>query len=388
MSALESLECPVCGSLYDPRVPQTICAACVSPLLCQYDLAALKRELDRDAFAARPRGIWRWHEMLPVLDPSHQMTLGEGDTPLIKADRLAGALGLRHLYIKDEGRNPTGTFKARGLCMAVAKALELGLRELWMPTAGNAGSALAAYAARAGIQAYVFMPADAPEIYQREVMAYGARLERLPGFLDQVGERAEKQAREQGWFGVATFKEPYRVEGKKTMGLELAEAFKWRLPEVILYPTGGGTGLVGMWKAFRELEALGWLEGPLPKLVAVQPEGCAPVVRALEKGHERISLWRRPRTAAHGLRVPKVFADRLVLKAVRESTGRGVVVSEVEIQEARTELGQVEGLSACLEGAATWAGLKRLVKEGWLPAEARIVLFNTGTGLKQAIGRN
>jgi len=257
-----------------------------------------------------------------------------------------------------------------------------------MPTAGNAGSALAAYAARAGIQAYVFMPADAPEIYQREVMAYGARLERLPGFLDQVGERAEKQAREQGWFGVATFKEPYRVEGKKTMGLELAEAFKWRLPEVILYPTGGGTGLVGMWKAFRELEALGWLEGPLPKLVAVQPEGCAPVVRALEKGHERISLWRRPRTAAHGLRVPKVFADRLVLKAVRESTGRGVVVSEVEIQEARTELGQVEGLSACLEGAATWAGLKRLVKEGWLPAEARIVLFNTGTGLKQAVGRN
>ncbi len=387
MSALVRLECPVCGSHFNPAAPQTICAACVSPLLCQYDLVALKRELDRDAIPVRTRGIWRWHEMLPVLDPSHRLTLGEGDTPLIKADRLANAVGLRHLYIKDEGRNPTGTFKARGLCMAVAKALELGLRELWIPTAGNAGSALAAYAARAGIQAYVFMPADAPEIYPREVMAYGAKLERLPGFLDQVGKKAAKLAEKRGWFGVATFKEPYRVEGKKTMGLELAEAFRWRLPEVILYPTGGGTGLVGMWKAFQELKALGWLEGELPKLVAVQPEGCAPVVRALEKGKERVSLWRRPQTAAHGLRVPRVFADRLVLDAIRESAGRGVAVSEAEMREARAELGRLEGISACLEGAATWAGLKRLAKEGWLQAEARVVLFNTGTGLKQAAGQ-
>ncbi|UCF61621.1 MAG: threonine synthase, partial [Anaerolineaceae bacterium] len=317
MSALLDLACPECDHIFDADQIQTVCEGCDSPLWARYDLTRLASDLDRERISRRPRGIWRWHELLPVRDPTFRIALGEGDTSLISAPRIAQELGLKSLFVKDEGPNPTGTFKARGMAVALSRAVELGLREFAIPTAGNAGGALATYASRAGLEAHVFMPVDAPTVNQTEVRASGADLRLVDGLIDLAGRQATAEAQANGWFNMTTFKEPYRVEGKKTMGFELAEAFDWELPEVIIYPTGGGTGLVGMWKAFDELQALGWIDERRPRLVSVQAEGCAPIVKALRSEADRVEPWEDPTTIAHGIRTPGAYADRLILKAIR-----------------------------------------------------------------------
>jgi threonine synthase len=381
-SALQYLECPECNHHYDARRLQTTCQDCNSPLLARYDLETARRTLNLVEAGARGRGIWRWSEILPVREQKHRITLGEGDTPLVAASRLGASIGLKRISIKDESGNPTGSFKARGLVMAVAKSVEFGVRDLVVPTAGNAGGALAAYAARAGIKAHIYMPADAPPANQLEVRAFGAETVLVDGLISDAGKLAAEDAEKHRWFDVSTFKEPYRVEGKKTMGLELVEQYGGSLPDVIVYPTGGGTGLVGMWKGFEEMEALGWIGTSRPRMVAVQAAGCAPVVRAIEAGTERIDIWEHAETAAAGLRVPGPFADRLILRAIRESNGTAVAVSEMQIAEAQAEMASTEGLLASPEGAATWAGLKSLAARGWIDADERVVLFNTGSGLK------
>jgi threonine synthase len=330
----------------------------------------------------RPRGIWRWHELLPVDNPANFLTLGEGDAPLLRASNLAKQLQLPNLYIKDESNHATASFKARGMVVAISKAIELGLREFVIPTAGNAGGALAAYAARAGCRAHVFMPADTPIANKTEVRMSGADLILVDGLINDAAKLAREAAAQNGWFDVSTFKEPFRVEGKKTMGYELAEGFGWELPDVILYPTGGGTGLVGMWKAFAEMEALGWIGSARPRMVSVQATDCAPVVKAFKSGAERCEVWQNASTVASGLRVPAVFADRLILQALRESHGTAVAVTDDEILSAQKELASSEGIFAAPEGAATLAALKHLIAEGWIKLEEKIVLFNTGSGLK------
>jgi threonine synthase len=382
MSTLKGLRCPECGEHFDCERLNTFCHSCSSPLLAEYDLELAARRIQRDTFLREPRGLWRWFELLPVRKQTHRIALGEGDTPLLHAKRLGSHLGLSRLYIKDEGANPTGSFKARGLCVAVSRAYELGVTQFVIPTAGNAGGALAAYTASAGLEAHVFMPVDAPQVNQTEVLAYGADLSLVDGLIDLAGQRAVEEGITQGWFNVSTFKEPYRVEGKKIMGFELGEAFNWELPEVIIYPTGGGTGLVGMWKAFDELEKMGWIGSKRPRMIVVQASGCAPVVRALEEGDERIRPWKNASTIAAGLRVPSVFADRLILRAVRESGGSGISVSDDEIRSAQVDFATQEGLLACPEGAATLAGLRKLIDDKMISAEERVVLFNTAAGLK------
>ncbi len=382
MSTLTHLTCPECGRTFDADRLQTYCPDCQSPLLAHYDLQAAARTLTPESVAARPRGIWRWHEILPVRDPARRFTLGEGDTPLLPVPRLASQMGLEHLWVKDESQNPTGTFKARGLVMAVSRAVELGVREFVIPTAGNAGGALAAYAARARVKAHVFMPADAPHVNKVEVEAAGADLVLVDGLISDAGRLASQQAQANGWWSVSTFKEPYRLEGKKTMGLEIAQAFGWELPDVIIYPTGGGTGLVGMWKAFDELEALGWIGAKRPRLVSVQAAGCAPIVRAFQEGAPRARPWENAHTIAAGLRVPSAFADRLILRALRETRGTAVAVTDEEITAAQHRLAATEGILAAPEGAATLAALERLHAQGWIQPTDRVVLFNTGSGLK------
>lgn len=379
MSRLVYLECPECGERHDPDRLQTYCLKCDSPLLARYDLST---PIDKESIASRTGGIWRWRELLPLRDESFIVYLGEGDTPLVRIPKIADALGLEHVTVKDESANPTGTFKARGLAVALSKAAELGAEKFVIPTAGNAGGALAAYAAKGGFEAHVFMPQDAPELNQIEVKVAGAHLHLVDGLIDLAGEQAAKESLQNGWFNVSTFKEPYRLEGKKIMGCELAESFDWHLPDVIVYPTGGGTGLVGMWKAFAEMRELGWINSHLPRIVSVQSTGCAPVIRALETGAERVEYWENASTYAAGLRVPGVFADRLILGAVRESGGTGVAVSDDEIREAQKKLAREAGLLVCPEGAASLAGLKKLVESEWISADENVVLFNTGSGLK------
>lgn len=382
-SYLAQLLCSSCGEVYDADRVQTYCLECNAPLLAQYDLARARTELDRDSLQLRPSGMWRWRELLPVRSMENVVYLGEGDTPLLYAQRLGSALGLSRLYIKDESLNPTGSFKARGLAAAVSKAKELGVEKIVVPTAGNAGGALAAYAARAGLQAHILMPADTPRANLEESRAAGARVELVEGLISDAAGVAGEMSRAEGWFDVSTFKEPYRAEGKKIMGYELAADFEWELPDVIVYPTGGGTGLVGMWKAFDELAALNWLQnGKRPRMVAVQAAGCAPVVKAFESGAEACEIWEGAQTYASGLRVPKSFADRLILKDIRASAGTAAAVSDAEIAAAQGRLGQTEGIFAAPEGAATLAGLEKLVDQGWVQSDDRIVLFNTGTGLK------
>ncbi len=328
--------------------------------------------------------MWRWRELLPVLNEENQIFLGEGDTPLLSLPRLQGELGLFHLYVKDESANPTGSFKARGLAAAVSKAKELGVEKVIIPTAGNAGGAMAAYAARGGLKACIFMPKDTPFANIEESRMAGAEVVLVDGIISDAAGMAGEKARAEGWFDVSTFKEPYRVEGKKVMGYELAESFNWELPDVILYPTGGGTGLVGMWKAFAELEALGWLKKNTrrPRMVSIQADGCAPVVRAFEKGASFCDFWMNAKTIASGLRVPKSFADHLILQDIYESEGTAIAVSDEAIMESQKQLAQMEGIFAAPEGAATLAALKQLVRQKWVRPEERIVLFNTGSGLK------
>ena len=328
--------------------------------------------------------MWRWHEILPVLEEHNVISLGEGDAPLIELARLGTQLGLNRLFIKDESMNPTGTFKARGLSAAISKAKELGVTKVIIPTAGNAGGAMAAYTAHGGdLEALVYMPEDTPEANIRECKVTGASVVLVKGVISDAAAIVAEKSRNEGYFDVSTFKEPYRAEGKKIMGYELAESFGWELPEVIIYPTGGGTGLVGMWKAFQELKALGWLEaGTLPRMVAVQAEGCAPVIKAFEAGKDTCEFWENARTIASGLRVPKSFADRIILKDLYASQGCAVAVSDQQILDAQKELGFMEGIFCAPEGAATLAGLKKLAAENWVSADERIVLFNTGSGLK------
>jgi threonine synthase len=382
VSTLTYLECPECRKHFDPDRLQTFCPDDKSPLEARYDLEKARRTLDLQTASNRPRGIWRWAEILPVREEKYRLTLGEGDTPLLPADRLGAAIGFRQLFIKDESGNPTGSFKARGLAAAISKAAELKVKGLAIPTAGNAGGALAAYAARASMEAHVFMPKDAPVANQLEVKAYGADLILVEGLISDAGKLAGEQASKHKWLDVSTFKEPYRLEGKKTMGLELAEQFHGELPDVILYPTGGGTGLVGMWKAFEEMEKLGWIGSKRPRMVTVQAAGCAPVVRAFDQGQERAEFWQNAETLAAGLRVPGPFADRLILRALRDSNGAAVAVSDDQITAAQKEISTQEGILASPEGAATWAALKQLAQQGTIQPEERVVLFNTGTGLK------
>lgn len=339
--------------------------------------------MDRDEFARRTKGMWRWAELLPVQHPENRIFLGEGDTALLRLPHFEKTLGLNTLFVKDESSNPTGSFKARGLSAAVSKAKELGVQKVIIPTAGNAGGAMAAYAARAGLKAHIFMPKDTPFANVEESRMAGAEVILVDGLISDAAGMAGEKARAEGWFDVSTFKEPYRVEGKKIMGYELAESFGWELPDVIVYPTGGGTGLVGMWKAFAELEELGWLEKTKrPRMVSVQAEGCAPVVRAFEKQASFCDFWINAQTIASGLRVPKSFADHLILQDIYDSNGTAVAVSDEAILEAQKQLAQHEGIFAAPEGAATLAALQLLVEQRWVQPDERIVLFNTGSGLK------
>ena len=383
MSYLSYLTCTICNKRFDANLVQTYCYDCKAPLLAHYDLSVARRELDRDRLRIRPSGMWRWHELLPVHDPTAIITLGEGDAPLLPMSRLGLQLELPFLYRKDESFNPTGSFKARGLSAAVSKAKELGIDRLVIPTAGNAGAALAAYAARAGMSAIIYMPKDTPQANVKECRIIGATVFFVEGSISDAAKLASEKAHNEGWFDVSTFKEPYRTEGKKIMGYELAEALNWTLPDIIIYPTGGGTGLIGMWKAFSEMQELGWLvSSKMPRMVAVQASGCAPVVKAFEDGLTSCEFWVNSQTIASGLRVPKSFADRLIMHDIRESHGTAVAVSDEEIVSAQKLLASIEGIFASPEGAATYAGLLKLLRAGKIQPEEKIVLFNTATGLK------
>jgi threonine synthase len=376
-SFVSHLECSVTGTRLAAQQVHGLSPA-GKPLLVRYRLNALRQTLDRDAVQARSGGFWRYRELLPVRDDANVVSLGEVTTPLlrIRAD------GPGELLVKDEGRLPTGSFKARGLAVAVAMAKELGLEHLAMPTNGNAGAALAAYAARAGLHATVFCPADTPEINIRETAMHGARVHRVDGLIDECGARVAAGREVHGWFDLSTLKEPYRIEGKKTMGFELAEQLGWVLPDAIFYPTGGGTGLIGMWKAFDELEALGWIDARRPRMFAVQAEGCAPIVRAFEAGETTARPWHDARTVAAGIRVPAALGDFLILRAVRDSGGAALAVSDPAILAAQAALARREGLLLCPEGAATLAAWELAVARGLIASDARVVLFNCATGLK------
>ena len=380
--ALLRLECSICDAEHSPAELQTICRVCGRALFARYDLDAAKRTLTRENLGRRPASMWRYAEVLAGSDAAGRVSLGEGMTPLLRTPRLGAELGCDALWVKDEGGNPTGSFKARGIAAAMAMALKLGVTDVGMPTAGNAGSASAAYGARSGIRAHIAMPADTPESIVSEVRNYGAELQLVDGLISDAGRLIAQGCRENGWFEMATLKEPYRVEGKKTMGYELWEQLDGQLPDAILYPTGGGTGLIGMWKAFDELERMGLLGPERPRMFVVQSEGCAPIVRAWDAGAERARPWEDAATVAPGIRVPAPFADDLILQALRESGGSAVAVPDEAIVPAMRQMARTEGIDACPEGAASLAGLRRLLADGVLHGDARIVLFNTGSGLK------
>ena len=326
--------------------------------------------------------MWRWHELLPVKDPQKIVSLGEGDTPILHLPRIGKQLGLTQLYLKDEGTNPTHCFKARGLSAAISKAVELGVKEFVIPTAGNAGASLASYCARVGLPAHIFMPKDTPEVNIRQCKASHADLTLVDGLINDAGVLAREKAKGKDWFDVSTFKEPYRLEGKKTMGFEIVEYFQSGLPDVILYPAGGGTGLVGIWKAFKELIQLGWLDGKhLPKMVAVQSTGCAPIVKAWQEGKDHCDFWENANTIAFGLRVPKSFADKMIMRVICESGGSAIAVADADILKAQNQLATQEGIFACPEGAATLAALQKLLEKKEVTTDSKILLLDTGSGL-------
>lgn len=383
MSFFTNLECSSCTKDYAADLIQTVCLECKAPLLARYDLEKARVKLDRDEFHTRPAGMWRWHELLPIRDLKLISSFGEGDSPLLPIDRVGANMGLSHLVLKDESQNPTASFKARGLSTAVSKAKELGLKRLVIPTAGNAGGALATYASRAGLKSAVVMPEDTPVAILRECKLSGAEIILIDGLISDCAQFVSRMTAGGEWFSVSTFREPYRLEGKKILGFELAEAFNWKLPDVIIYPTGGGTGLVGMWKAFHELIELGWLEEKkLPKMISVQSTGCAPIVEAFNAGQDKSDFWEDAKTIASGLRVPKSLADRLILKILRESDGSAVAVSDESIQHSQIKLARLEGVFASPEGAAPLAALDKLIQANIIRAEDDIVLFNTASGVK------
>ena len=381
MSNISHLECSVCSRRHEARKVQTLCE-CGGPLLVRYDLAKTKTTWNRESLAKAPPNMWRYAPLLPVEDPKHTVTLGEGLTLIMKADRLAARLGATDLWVKDEGLNPTGSFKARGMASTVSMCVELGLSKIAVASAGNAGSALAAYAAACGIEAHIFVPRDVPRSNYIECRAYGAHVNLIDGLISDCGRIIAERKQAEGWFDISGLKEPYRIEGKKTMGFEIAEQFGWRLPGAILYPTGGGVGLIGMWKAFDELEALGWISSDRPKMIAVQTTGCQPVVRAFERGESKTAYWENAHTVAAGLRVPKPLGDALTLAAVRASGGTAIAVSDEELLDASLELAGATGIFAAPEGGACLAALKKLLADGFLKPDERIVLYNTATGLK------
>jgi threonine synthase len=381
-SFVTHLECTRCGKRYDHRVLQTLCLDCARPLYTRYDLERLRRAVSKESLRGREASLWRYAEFLPVDERTERITLGEGWSPLLPCPRLGARLGLPHLLVKDEGQIPTGSFKARGMAVAVTRAKELGARSLAVPSAGNAGGAMAQYGARAELECYVFMPDDVPQLNRIECVAAGARTYLVKGLITDCGKIVREGTPHTGWFDVSTLKEPYRVEGKKTMGLEIAEQLDWELPDVILYPTGGGTGLVGMWKAFEELEAIGWIDSRRPRMVAVQSEGCAPIARAFHSSAESAEPWQNAQTMASGIRVPAAVGDLLMLRALRESSGTAVTVSDAEIDASTRLITRTEGLFVCPEGGAVVAALQKLVDDGWVRPDERVVLFNTGTGLK------
>jgi threonine synthase len=385
MTTLTHLECSVCGKKHEAGQVHNLCE-CGGPLLVRYDLDKARATWSREDLAKGPTNMWRYAPVLPVRDRESIVSLGEGMTPLIRTKRLGAHLGagssVTDLFVKDEGLNPTGSFKARGLSCAVSMCVELGIRKLAIPTAGNAGSALAAYAAAAGIEAHIFMPRDVPQANYIDCRAFGAHVTLVDGLISDCGRIVAERKNAEGWFDVSTLKEPYRIEGKKTMGYEVAEQLGWTLPDAIFYPAGGGVGLIGMWKAFEEMETLGWISSKRPKMIAVQAEGCQPVVRAFERGESKSQFWEGAHTVAAGLRVPKPLGDALMLDAIRRSGGVAIAVSDRELLDASLELGAQEGIFAAPEGGACVAALKKLLKSGFLTPDQRIVLFNTGSGLK------
>ncbi|MBA3339512.1 MAG: threonine synthase [Geodermatophilaceae bacterium] len=379
-SALTRLECSRCGRTYDACVPQGLCEDCSAPLLARYDLSRIT--IGPSDMAHRPSNLWRYHELLPVSAPEHVVSLGEGRTPVLSLPRLGAELGLTRLLVKDEGLLPTGSFKARGAAVGVARAHELGVTGLAMPTNGNAGAAWAAYAARAGIRMVVAMPGDAPAVPRAEIVATGAELRLVDGRISDAGRLvARLVADDPSLTDVATLKEPYRIEGKKTIALELAEQLGWRMPDVIIYPTGGGVGLIGIHKALTELIELGWLSGPMPRLVCVQSTGCAPIVRAFEAGQSESEPWVNAHTIAYGITVAKALGDFLVLTALRETGGTAIAVDDADLLADLRLAGRLEGLFFCPEGAATITAARLLRESGWLGADDQTVLLNTGAGL-------
>ena len=377
MTTVTHLECSACGKRREAGQLHNLCE-CGNPLLVRYDLAKARAEWSREHLKDAPNTMWRYAPVLPVRDSI--VSLGEGMTPLLKTSRM----GLPDLWIKDEGLNPTGSFKARGLSCAISMCKELGVRKVAIPSAGNAASALAAYAAAAGMEAHIFMPKDVPEANFLECKAFGANVTLVDGLISDCGKIVAARKDAEGWFDVSTLKEPYRIEGKKTMGYEVAEQLGWQLPDVIFYPAGGGVGLIGMWKAFEEMEALGWIGPKRPKMIAVQAAGCAPIVRAFERGEPRSEFWDNAQTVAAGLRVPKALGDFLVLDACRKSHGTAVAVSDRDMVDASLDLAAKEGIFAAPEGGACVAALKHLLSTGFLHPEERMVIYNTGAGLKYA----
>jgi threonine synthase len=375
------LECSMTGERYPADALHGLSRA-GKPLLVRYDLPGVHKALSKQALAARPRDLWRYRELLPVREAQNIVSLAESFTPIVAMPRLAQKLGIPELLIKDEARLPTGSFKARGLCMAVSMAKALGVRHMAMPTNGNAGAALAAYASRAGIRSTIFCPQDTPEVNVSEMAAQGAAVYRVNGLIDDCGKIVGEGKAKTGWFDASTLKEPYRIEGKKTMGLELAEQLGWELPDVILYPTGGGTGLIGMWKAFAELEQIGFIGSERPRMISVQAAGCAPMVRAYERGEEHAARWEDAQTIASGIRVPQAIGDFLILRAVRESKGCAIAVPDTAISAGFDEVAREEGFLLCPETAATYAGLKQGLADGRIRRDERAVLFNCATGLK------
>ncbi|HUK07023.1 MAG TPA: threonine synthase [Stellaceae bacterium] len=380
-STITGLNCSRTGAIHEADRLMNLSPA-GAPLLVSYDLERAARTLRREAMDGRPRTIWRYHEVLPVRSPDQIISLGEGMTPLLSAPRLGARLGLMNLMIKDEGINPTGSFKARGLSVAVSMARSLGAKRLAIPSAGNAGGAMAAYAARAGLEAHVFVPADAPASNVAECLLAGAKVTRVRGFLNDCAAIVAQGAARGEWFELSTFKEPYRVEGKKAMAYELVEQMAGEIPDAVVYPTGGGTGLVAMWKAFDEMEALGWIGSKRPRLISVQAEGCAPLVRAYEAGEETSRPWANPTTRVPGLRAPRVLADFLCLRAIRNSGGTALAIPDEAMFAAQREIGELEGVAFCPEGAACIAALRLLLQRGKINRDERIVVFNTASGLK------
>ena len=376
------LECGACGQRHEARRLHNLCTQCGKPLLVRYELGRAAKSLTKESLARRGPDLWRYREVLPVEQDANVITLGEGFTPLVHASRLGASLGIRDLYIKDEGQNPTQSFKARGMTAAVSMAKELGAKKLAVPSAGNAAGALAAYAARAGMEAHIFMPKDTPRANVIECEQTGAQVTLMDGLITDCGAEVGRRKDAEGWFDVSTLKEPYRIEGKKTMGYELGEQFDWQLPDVIIYPTGGGTGLIGMWKAFDEMEQMGWIGSKRPRMVTVQASGCAPIVRAFEKGERFADEFPNAHTTASGLRVPKAIGDFLILDALRASGGTAVAVTDQELINATKEIGAAEGIFCAPEGAACLPALKRLLAEGSVKQNERVVLFNTGSGVK------